>query len=94
MGLGFVLLAWAIILTAMAAVASLILGTTTLVFTRKAEGNRRKPVLAAVIFPFACLAWLAIRFVVQASVNMLRLHRDPGMKTAFIALFQMATPCL
>ena len=56
MGLGFVLLIWAIVGTVVAGIGAMVLGYATALFTRGATGGRRRAIVAASLFPFACLA--------------------------------------
>jgi hypothetical protein len=79
MGLGFVLLAWAVIGTILAGIGLAILGGATASFTRGVKKGRRKAIIIAGLFPFACLTWAAIIFILQAIINDRWLHRDPGI---------------
>lgn len=80
MGIGIVLVVWAVIRTVVAGIGTLILGRITGWMTNGAEESRRRPtILAARILPFACLGWAAILFVFQAFVNESFLHRDSGL---------------
>src|SRR5579872_2218365 len=79
MGIGFVLLLWAVAGTILAGLGAVILGGATAFFTRRVNKGRRRAVSAAILFPFACLAWAGAVFVVQAIVNESVLHRDPGL---------------
>jgi hypothetical protein len=83
MGIGIVLLFWAVVGTILAVIAVLILGGTTAVLTRGAPVGRRRAIIAVSLFPFACLAWAGIIFVFQAFVNEEVLHRDPGLGDAW-----------
>lgn len=78
MGLGFVLFAWVIIGTIMAGIGLAVFGVATAFFTRGVLEGRRKAIIVAGIFPFACLFWAAIVFVFQAIVNDRVFHCDPG----------------
>ena len=79
MGIGFVLVIWAVIGAFLAGVGTLILGGLTSFLTRGAEEGRRRVILVARVFPFACLGWAALMFIFQAFVNGALLHRDPGL---------------
>ncbi len=80
MGIGIVLIVWAVVGTVLASVAALVLGGITALLTKGAAAGRcRRTILAARIFPFVCLGWAAFLFVFQASVNGFLLHRDPGL---------------
>lgn len=78
MGIGVVLLAWAVVGTVLACVGALAMGAGTMFLTRHTNRDRSLTVLAAIVFPFACLGWAALLFVFQASVNS-AMHRDPGL---------------
>jgi hypothetical protein len=80
MGIGIVLVVWAVIGTVVAGIGALILGRITGWMTNGAEERgRRRTILAARILPFACLGWAAILFVFQAFVNESFLRRDSGL---------------
>jgi hypothetical protein len=78
-GLGIVLIFWIIIGAAIASVGALTLGGATAFFTRNVPRGRRRSVLAAILFPFVCLAWGGFIFVVQGVVNETLLDRDLGI---------------
>jgi hypothetical protein len=76
MGLGFVLVFWAMAGSILAAISGAVLGGVTSLLTR-GIGVPRKPVIrAARLLPFACLIWAGIVFAGQAAVNVGLLHRD------------------
>src|ERR1700730_15856649 len=79
MGLGFALLIWAVVGVSAAAVGGLVLGRTAAYFTRGVQHGRKKLILAASLFPLACLGWMGVVFVFQAIVNETVLHRDAGL---------------
>ena len=79
MGLGFVLVIWAVVGTILAGIGLIVFGGATSFFTRGVPNGRRKAIAVAGLFPFACLAWAAANFVFQAVVNEGFLHRDPGL---------------
>jgi hypothetical protein len=78
MGLPMVLLFWAAFGTIAAVLGAATLGGLAALLTRSAPGRRRL-VVAASLFPFACLAWGGGVFVFQALVNEGLLHRDLGL---------------
>jgi len=78
MGIGIVLLVWAVVGTILACVGALVMGAAATFLTRKATQDRSLTLLSAVAFPFACLGWAALLFVFQACVNG-AMHRDPGL---------------
>jgi hypothetical protein len=79
MGIGFVLLIWAIVGVTVASVGTLVLGGATAYFTRGIQQGRQKAILAGRLFPFYCLAWGGAVFVFQAVINEGVLHRDLGL---------------
>jgi hypothetical protein len=79
MGLGFVLLAWAVIGTIMAGMGLVVFGGSTAYLTRGIAKGRRKAIIISGLFPFACLAWAAIVFIFQAVINDRFFHCDPGI---------------
>jgi hypothetical protein len=78
MGIGMVLIAWAIAGSIFAGLGALVLGSAASFFTRGSCERRRKVIISAILFPFACLAWMGAVFVFQAVVNDSFLHRDLG----------------
>jgi len=79
MGVGFVLLFWAVVGTVVAAIGAATLGCATALLTRGVTNGRRKVIIAASLFPFVCLGWGGAMFVFQAVVNEGILHRDLGL---------------
>jgi hypothetical protein len=79
MGLGIVLLFWAVVGTVVAGVGAAILGCGTALLTRGVTSGRRKVIIAGSMFPFVCLGWGGTVFVFQAIVNEGLLHRDLGI---------------
>jgi hypothetical protein len=79
MGIGIVLVFWAVIGTILAGIGALILGGAASFVTRGAQQGRRRVVLAAALFPVFCLAWAGMVFVFQALINETVLHRDAGL---------------
>ena len=78
MGIGFVLILWAVLGTVLAVIGAGVMVLVAGFFTRGCHG-RRKVIVAASILPFACLGWAALIFVFQAVINEGYLHRDPGL---------------
>ena len=78
MGIGIVLLLWAVVGTVAACVGSLVMGGATALLTKRAALGRTRTIVAAAFFPFACLGWAALLFIFQAFVNS-AMHRDPGL---------------
>src|SRR5215472_11095917 len=79
MGLGIVLLFWAVIGTVVAAIGAAALGWATALLTRGVTKGRPKVIIAASLFPLLCLGWGGAVFVFQAVVNEGLLHRDLGL---------------
>jgi hypothetical protein len=79
MGLGVVLLIWAVAGTAVAAIGAAALGCATTLLTRGVANGRRKVIIAATLFPVVCLGWGGVMFVFQGVVNEGILHRDLGL---------------
>src|SRR5213593_5214785 len=79
MGIGIVLLFWAIAGTISASVGALVFGGLTALLTSGAVEGRRKIIVGAFAFPFICLGWAGLVFVFQAAVNGFLLQRDPGL---------------
>lgn len=78
MGIGIVLLLWAVVGTILACLGTLFMGGVTALLTRRVQRGRFRVIVAAAIFPFVCLGWAAGLFVFQAFVNA-AMHRDPGL---------------
>lgn len=78
MGIGLVLMIWAVVGFVLACVGALVMGAVATFLTRKATNDRSLTLLASIAFPFACLGWAALLFVFQALVNG-AMHRDPGL---------------
>lgn len=78
MGIGVVLVMWALVGTVLACIGALAMGAATMFLTRKAAKDRTLTLLASVAFPFGCVGWAALLFVFQALVNG-TMHRDPGL---------------
>jgi hypothetical protein len=79
MGVGFVLLFWAVVGTVVAAIGAATLGCATALLTQGITNGRRKVIIAASLFPIVCLGWGGAVFVFQAAVNEGLLYRDLGI---------------
>jgi len=79
MGIGVVLLIWAVVGVVLAGLGAAVLGSIAAYFTPGASQGRRKLILAASAFPLACLGWAGTVFIFQAIVNETLLHRDAGI---------------
>jgi choline-glycine betaine transporter len=75
MGIGIVLIAWAVVGTILATVGAAVTGGAAAFLTRGVQHVRRTAILVATAFPFACLVWGGAVFGVQAVVNETALHR-------------------
>lgn len=79
MGLAFVLVAYAIVLTMVAAVGAAVMGAVAF-FVIPRPGLRRKIAMGvAMLFPFGCVAYAGAWFVGYALINIGIFHRDPGL---------------
>lgn len=79
MGIGFVLLLWAMIGMLLACAGAAVLGVATALLTRGVERGRSRAIVVASLFPFISLGWGGAVFAFQAVVNEGLLHRDPGL---------------
>jgi hypothetical protein len=79
MGIGIVLLFWAVIGTVLATLGGLVLAGATAFVTRHVQRGRKRVIVAAALFPTACLVWAGTVFVFQAAINEMVLQRDPGL---------------
>ena len=79
MGIGFVLLFWAVVGTVLAAGATLVLSLIAGALIPK-DYSERKALLSQVKrFPLICLIWMFIVFCFQGAVNEVLLKRDCGL---------------
>ena len=78
-----VLIAWAIVGTILSGIASIVLGGSTALLTKKVHRWRRTTILMAAALPFLCLAWAGGVFIFQAIINEALFHRDPGLGDAW-----------
>jgi hypothetical protein len=79
MGLGIVLIFWAVTGIIFAGIGSAVAIGLTIFWTKGVDGGRRRIIIAAGIFPFLCLGWTGAVFIFQAIVNEFILHRDLGL---------------
>jgi hypothetical protein len=79
MGIGVVLLFWAILGIVVATIAAATLGCAAAMLTRGVTDGRRKVIIAGSMFPLVCLGWGGAIFVFQAVVNEGLLQRDLGL---------------
>jgi energy-coupling factor transporter transmembrane protein EcfT len=78
MGIGIVLLFWAVAGAILASVGALVFGSLTAFLTRGSR-SRSPAIVLSSAFPFVCLGWAGGLFIFQAIVNEGVLHRDPGL---------------
>ena len=79
MGVGFVLIIWAVLGCFGAAVGAVVLGWAAKFLTRGATQGRNAFLTAAFLFSFICLVWGGAVFVFQAIINEGFLNRDLGV---------------
>ena len=79
MGIGIVLLFWAVAGTILASVGAVFAGSLAAWFIEKGTLKRRRAIVLSSAFPFVCLAWAVALFVFQAIINEAVFHRDPGL---------------
>lgn len=79
MGIGVVLIVYAIGLMFAASGGAVILGLAVRFITKPGSPSRRRAIVAAVIFPFGCVAYAGGWFVTYAVINVEVFHRDPGL---------------
>lgn len=79
MGIGVVLIVYAIGLMIAASVGAVILGLAVHFITKYGGPRRKRAIIASVIFPFACVAYAGGWFVTYAVINVEVFHRDPGL---------------
>lgn len=79
MGIAFVLFLYAVALAIAATVGAAVLGFVTHLLTRHSVADRKKAILAAICFPFACVAFAGGWFAIYAIVNYEVFNRDPGL---------------
>jgi hypothetical protein len=78
MGIGFVLIAYAVAFTVAASIGAALLGTLAYVLTKR-SGRRKRAIAASALFPFVCALFAGAWFVAYATVNSLVFDRDPGL---------------
>lgn len=68
-----------------AALGAVVCGCIAAFLTRRAAAGRRRAIIVAASFPFACLVWAGAVFVFQAVVNERFLERDLGIGDEWFA---------
>lgn len=71
-----VLMFYAVALTAAATIGAAVLGTAAF-FLTKTSPNKKRAIVASVLFPYACVAFAGAWFVGYAVINETAFHRDP-----------------
>ena len=79
MGILFVLIVYGIALSIAASVAAVTFGATSYYLTRRSGPERKRAILASIIFPFACVVFAGARFVAYAITSYGVFHWDPGL---------------
>ena len=79
MGLGIVLVVYAIAFMVAASIGAVVLGAVTYFLTRRSGQHRKRAIVASAVFPFVCALFAGAWFVAYATVNSLVFHRDPGL---------------
>ena len=79
MGITCVLFFYAVVLSIGGAVAAAVLGFGTFKFIPRPGIGRRRAVIIAILFPFACIGYAGVWFASYAIINDQMFHRDPGL---------------
>ena len=79
MGILFVLIFYGIALTVAASVGAVAFGVTSYYLTKRSGPERKRAILASIIFPFACEVFAGGWFVAYTITNYVVFHRDPGL---------------
>ncbi len=79
MGIGIVLIFYAITLTIAASVGAVVFGVVSYLLTRYSGSQRKRAILASILFPYLCVAFAGGWFVAYAVINHTVFHRDPGL---------------
>lgn len=79
MGIVFVLLFYAVVLTIAGGITAAVLGSIVFKFIPLSGIKRKRAVVVAMLFPFACVGYAAAWFTAYAVVNEVFFHRDPGV---------------
>jgi hypothetical protein len=79
MGLGVVLIFYAIALMMAATVGAVIFGSISYLLTRQLWPRSKRAILASIFFPYLCVAFAGAWFASYAIINYEVFHRDPGL---------------
>ena len=77
MGIGVVLIFYAVVLTIAASIGAVVLGMASYTLTRHSGPNRKRAIFASVLFPFVCVAFAGGWFIAYWVINYEVFHRDP-----------------
>ena len=83
MGIGFVIIAWGLILGVLAVIGSGALAGLVTLLTRKVVAGRRKAILIAALFPFACWVYFGAAFIAYGAWCVALRDVDPGIGDGF-----------
>jgi hypothetical protein len=79
MGIGIVLIAYAVAFIVAASIGAVLCGALAYVLTRRSGRRRKQAIVASALFPFMCVLFAGAWFVAYATVNSLVFDRDPGL---------------
>lgn len=79
MGIGIILLVYALVLGALAVAGSIVLVFAAFRLTRPGQNGRKRAITLAAIFPYACFVWAGLCFVGYTAGNWHFFHRDPSI---------------
>ncbi|MGC2638447.1 MAG: hypothetical protein WA294_14780 [Acidobacteriaceae bacterium] len=79
MGIGFVLILYAIVFGIAALVGAVVLGSVIGRLVSRSNPRREMAVSVGRLFPFACVAYAGLWFISYALINYQCFHRDPGL---------------
>src|SRR5690348_3393338 len=79
MGILFVLLIYAVVLSIAGGIAAAVLGAIVFKLIPSPRLRRKRAVTFAAAFPLICVAYAGVWFIAYAAINDLVFHRDPGL---------------
>jgi hypothetical protein len=77
MGIGMVLIFYAVFLSVLAVISACLLMAATRWYLRDVPAGRKKAIVYAALFPFACVFFAGVWFVAYAVTNAVVFHHDP-----------------
>lgn len=77
MGIGMVLIFYAVFLSVLAAISACLLMAATKWYLRAVPAGRKRAIVCAALFPFVCVFFAGIWFVGYAVTNAMIFHHDP-----------------